>query len=201
MVWDMVFYGVVGLVILALVLGGISTLRRRQASASKGSGDEGAPIYASGVFSLIRKSPRETVLARTPSLSSVSEVLSKASHPVSQSISTWGTPEGYLKKWRETAELCIHNVEKGDKDGVQTYRYDVPVTCGEICAAFGGDTYVTREQLHAQVGLIPPFHLGCGCVLLTREAWQSGGDSAGWSPLLPVNGEYQVPDWRNVVPL
>ncbi len=197
MLWDWVFYGVAALVAVVVAVGAFSSIKRRQASLAKGNKEEGAPIYASGVFSLIRKSPREAVLARIPSTASVAQVLAS---PAGQAA-TNGSPEAYVGKWREIAELCIHNVEKGDKDGVQTYRYEVPASCGEICAGFGGDTYVTRDQLHAQVGLIPPFHLGCGCVLVTREAWQSGGDSAGWSPLLPVNGEYQAPDWRNVVPL
>jgi hypothetical protein len=66
---------------------------------------------------------------------------------------------------------------------------------------FGGDAYVTREQLHNHVQLIPPFHLGCGVQLVTKEAWSAGNENAAWTPILPVNGKYLTPDWRIVVKL
>jgi hypothetical protein len=184
--------GVVAAVGAILAISGSS--RRRQIAsreaAAKNAGDS-TTIYTSGVFSLIRKSPRETVSARIPDVEKIRSALSAAG--------VSGDPEAYLARWREVAELCINNVEQGDKEGIQTYRYEVPEPCRATCGKFGGEAYVTRDQLHHQPQLIPPFHLGCGCVIRPRGAWEGG--PGGWSPILPVNGQYEAPDWRVVVRL
>ena len=166
-------------------------LRRRGGGESKKEKGEATPIYTSGVFSLIRKSPREAVLARVPELESIRAA------PAAGPEKANGTPERFRDEWLRVAELCINNVERGDKEGIQTYRYAVPEKCRATCGRFGGDAYVTREQLHHEVRLIPPFHLGCGCEITPREA----GGAGGWSPILPVNGRYDTPDWRTVVRL
>ncbi len=176
--------GVAAVTVLALAM------RRRGGDGKKEKG-ESAPIYTSGVFSLIRKSPREVVLARAPELEAVRSTVS------SKPGAANATPEQYRDEWLRVAELCINNVERGDKEGIQTYRYAVPEKCRTTCGRFSGDAYVTREQIHHEARLIPPFHLGCGCEIAPREA----GGAGGWSPIFPVNGRYDTPDWRTVVRL
>ena len=166
-------------------------LMRRRSGNDKQEKSRAAPMYTSGVFSLIRKSPREAVLARIPDLEAVRAALS------TQPGKANGGAEQYRDRWLRTAELCINNVERGDKEGIQTYGYTVPEKCLITCGRFGGDAYATREQLHHEVRLIPPFHLGCGCEITPREA----GAGGGWTPILPANGRYETPDWRIVVPL
>jgi hypothetical protein len=185
--------GVIAL--LALLAASKMGASRRKGNDVEKKDAEPAPIYTSGVFSLIRKSPREAILAKVPDLENVRSVLKT---PAARGEAN-GTPEQYQELWLQVANLCISNIERGDKDGIQTYRYVVPEKCRATCGRFGGDAYVTREQLHHQVQLIPPFHLGCGCEITPREAWQGG--SGGWSPILPVNGHYDTPDWRIVVRL
>jgi hypothetical protein len=157
--------------------------------------DDSSPIYASGVYSLIRRSPRKELQEREPPLEEVQPVLTKAQTEAN------GSAQQYLDEWRRQANISINNIEKGDREGIQTYRYQVPAKCQRTCAMFGGDAYVTREQLHNHVQLIPPFHLGCGVQLVTKEAWSAGNENAAWTPILPVNGKYLTPDWRIVVKL
>lgn len=159
--------------------------------------DDNSPIYASGVYSLIRKSPRKELQEKEPPMEEVRAVL--GSPQASQTAN--GSAQQYLDEWRRVANISISNIEKGDREGIQTYRYQVPAKCARTCAMFSGDAYVTREQLHNHVQLIPPFHLGCGVELVTKEAWTAGAEGAAWSPILPVNGKYQTPDWRIVVKL
>lgn len=189
---SMIFW-IAAAVIAAAVLIALALASRRRGAERRGAGDT-TQIYTSGVFSLIRKSPRETVLAQAPDLEKV-----RAALPGPGKSGANGTPEQYRDEWLRVANLCINIVEHGDKEGIQTYRYVVPEKCRATCGRFGGDAYVTREQLHHQAQLIPPFHLGCGCELAPREAWQGG--TGGWAPILPVNGRYDTPDWRTVVPL
>ena len=183
----------VSLVLLVLIL--LAALRAyfRNGSAKEEKNGNSSPIYTSGVYSLVRKSPRESVTQRIPSLDQIKQVLSK-----SDKEKTSSNAQQYLEHWQRAAELSISTVESGDKKGVQTYRYQVPERCSQCCAAFSQDTYVTREQIHNHPQLVPPFHLGCGVELVIKEAWE-GSESGGWSPLLPENGQYPTPEWRTVV--
>ncbi len=174
-----------------------NALKRREKESVRNTGDAGSPIYASGVYSLIRKSPRQDVELRIPTLENIQAELAKP-EPAPEANAC---AEQYLEEWRRIANLCINNIEKGDKDGVQTYRYQVPEKCQKSCSRFGGDAYVTREQLHNHSQLIPPFHLGCGVQLITKEAWSATSESGGWTPILPVNGVYPTLDWRTFVKL
>jgi hypothetical protein len=196
MMLTLFFWIVGGLAALLVVAAWISAMQRSREREQANA--ETQPMYASGVFSLIRKSPKDQVLARMPSPEVTATLLGGVKDPQKADENRIST---YLGEWQRVADLCIHNIELGDREGVQTYRYEVPARCGATCKAFGGDTYVTREQLHKNAELIPPFHLGCGCIIVAKAAWQGGASSGGWSPLLPINGAYPLPDWRTVVPL
>jgi len=183
--------------IVVLIGTAAAVAMRRQGKDGDNKSDESSPIYASGVYSLIRKSPRKELQEKEPPLEEVSTVLAA---PQAAAVAN-GSAQQYLDEWRRIANFSIHNIEKGDREGIQTYRYQVPAKCQRTCAMFGGDAYVTREQLHNHVQLIPPFHLGCGVQLVNKEAWNAGNENAAWTPILPVNGRYNTPDWRIVVKL
>jgi hypothetical protein len=183
------------LALIILVSGAMISMFLKRSAGDRPQ-DDSSPIYASGVYSLIRKSPRKELQEREPPSEEVQSVLSSA-----QAAAANGSAEQYLDEWRRQANISINNIEKGDREGIQTYRYQVPAKCHRTCAMFGGDAYVTREQLHNHVQLIPPFHLGCGVQLVTKEAWSAGNENAAWTPILPVNGKYLTPDWRIVVKL
>ena len=183
------------LALIILVSGAMISMYLKRGGSDRPQ-DDSSPIYASGVYSLIRRSPRKELQEREPPSEEVQSVLSSE-----QAEAANGSAEQYLDEWRRQANISINNIEKGDRDGIQTYRYQVPAKCQRTCAMFGGDAYVTREQLHNHVSLIPPFHLGCGVQLVTKEAWSAGNENAAWTPILPVNGKYLTPDWRIVVKL
>lgn len=195
MILATLFWVLLGLIVL-VVGAALSMFLKRKGGGDRQSSDDSSPIYASGVYSLIRRSPRKELQEREPPLEEVQSVLS-----TEQAAAANGSAQQYLDEWRRQANLSINNIEKGDREGIQTYRYQVPVKCQRTCAMFGGDAYVTREQLHNHVQLIPPFHLGCGVQLVTKEAWSAGNENAAWTPILPVNGKYLTPDWRIVVKL
>jgi len=195
MVIDLLFWAVCAFAVILIAAALIAAFRRGKTRQKGGFGD--SPMYASGVFSLIRRSPKEAVMAKVPSIETIRQTLSHAS---SRGLALKSSPENYLGEWHRVAELCINEVEKGDREGTQTYRFLVPNQCQATCGHFGGDAYVTREQLHKNPELLPPFHLGCGCVIVAKEAWQNGSTQGGWTPILPVNGSYPLPDWRTVVP-
>jgi hypothetical protein len=193
MILSALFWILLGLILL--VVGAAVSMFLKKGAGDRQAQDDSSPIYASGVYSLIRRSPRKELQEREPPLEEVQPVLTKAQTEAN------GSAQQYLDEWRRQANISINNIEKGDREGIQTYRYQVPAKCQRTCAMFGGDAYVTREQLHNHVQLIPPFHLGCGVQLVTKEAWSAGNENAAWTPILPVNGKYLTPDWRIVVKL
>jgi hypothetical protein len=193
MILSALFWILLGLILL--VLGAALSMYLKKGGGDRQAQDDSSPIYASGVYSLIRRSPRKELQEREPPLEEVQPVLANAQAEAN------GSAQQYLDEWRRQANISINNIEKGDREGIQTYRYQVPAKCQRTCAMFGGDAYVTREQLHNHVQLIPPFHLGCGVQLVTKEAWSAGNENAAWTPILPVNGKYLAPDWRIVVKL
>lgn len=193
MILSVLFWILLGAIIL--VIGAALSMFLKKGTGGGQSQDDSSPIYASGVYSLIRRSPRKELQEREPPLEEVQPVLAKEQGAAN------GSAQQYLDEWRRQANISINNIEKGDREGIQTYRYQVPAKCQRTCAMFGGDAYVTREQLHNHVQLIPPFHLGCGVQLVTKEAWSAGNENAAWTPILPVNGKYLTPDWRIVVKL
>lgn len=195
MILATLFWVLLGLIVL-VIGAALSMFLKRQGGGDRQSNDDSSPIYASGVYSLIRRSPRKELQEREPPSEEVQSVLSSE-----QAAAANGSAQQYLDEWRRQANLSINNIEKGDREGIQTYRYQVPAKCQRTCVMFGGDAYVTREQLHNHVQLIPPFHLGCGVQLVTKEAWSAGNENAAWTPILPVNGKYLTPDWRIVVKL
>ncbi|MDQ3000405.1 MAG: hypothetical protein M3Y08_03960 [Fibrobacterota bacterium] len=195
MILATLFWVLLGLVVL-VIGAALSMFLKRQGSGDRQSNDDSSPIYASGVYSLIRRSPRKELQEREPPSEEVQSVLSSEQAEVAN-----GSAQQYLDEWRRQANLSINNIEKGDREGIQTYRYQVPAKCQRTCVMFSGDAYVTREQLHNHVQLIPPFHLGCAVELVTKEAWSAGNENAAWTPILPVNGKYFTPDWRIVVKL
>lgn len=151
-------------------------------------------IHQSGIFSLVRQSPREALKERNLSLSQVQEALKNTQNPENVNSS----PENYLKLWEELLENSINTIEKSDMEGLQTFCYEIPEKDKVTCRGFTESTYVTREQLQNYPNLIPPFHLGCQVQLLAKKAHQTSLDGTGWKPLLPVAGKYPTPDWRTV---
>jgi len=194
MLLTVLFWVLLALILVVLGAGLAMFLKGR--AGDRQSQEDSSPIYASGVYSLIRRSPRKELQEREPPLEEVQTVLASAAGKTAN-----GSAEQYLDEWRRVANISISNIEKGDREGIQTYKYQVPAKCQRTCAMFGGDAYVTREQIHNHVALIPPFHLGCGVQLATKEAWNAANENAAWTPILPVNGKYQTPDWRSVVKL
>jgi hypothetical protein len=197
MILSALFWIILGVIVLIMATAFSVFLRRQGRDGDRQGADDSSPIYASGVYSLIRRSPRKELQEREPPSEEAQAVLSS---PQGSAVAN-GSVQQYLDEWRRMANISINNIEKGDKEGIQTYKYQVPVKCQRTCAMFGGDAYVTREQLHNHVQLIPPFHLGCGVQLVTKEAWNAGSENAAWTPILPVNGKYLTPDWRSVVKL
>ena len=149
-------------------------------------------IHESGVFSLIRKSPREDLLELRPSKEKIISFLSNHEREFSPE-----DIESMSEKWEQAILDNIRVVEEGDKNGVQTYRFQLAEKDKTLCPFINEGSYITREQIYNFPELIPPYYIGCDCTLHSKEAWDDH-EQTNWTPLLPEGGQYDIPHWKNI---
>jgi hypothetical protein len=160
-------------------------------------------IHASGIYSIVRKSPRESICDYKPSQEEIIKYLSdKNVNIVGISISE-ATTSALIKSWNAQMEINISEIEKGDEQGIEFYYYefawDDPI-CGKFLAK---GRFVTRQELYRFPNVIPPFHLGCGCRLNKYESKEKLHDTIeiGMLPLFQNGALPKLPDWKEILPL
>jgi hypothetical protein len=150
-----------------------------------------APIYHSGVYSLLKKSPRDSLNKNKLDADEVAKLLLEDESLHDQDR------QSLLEMWSESIDLTVGEVEKGDESGVQTYGYEIPASEVELCSFINENTYNTREMIYNYPELLPPFYIGSRIKLLAKQPWQSP-KKGGWQPLLPVDGQYSAPNIRQI---
>jgi hypothetical protein len=181
---------VVVISVMALVLFGAGVyivLQKRR--------DDGQPtstIKESGAYSIIRNSPAESVRQTKASPAAVLSFLDSAHPDISLEERMRLT-----QQWESSIQASILTIEDGDQQGFSTYSFDLSDKDLQVCSFLHKDSYITREMIFNHSELLPPFYIGCTARLISREAWNNQ-DKSGWIPVLPVEGAYQVPDWRHI---
>lgn len=176
--------------VLALFLFGVGVylvLQKRSIEEQPSS-----TIKNSGEFSIIRSSPSDALRSIKPTSDDIHQTLMSSPFNYSDEQA-----QSEAAKWEESLLASIATVEEGDRLGYSTYCFDLTDKALSICNFLHKDSYITREMIHNHPELLPPFYIGCTAKLISREAWNNQ-DKSGWMPILPVNGAYQVPDWRQV---
>lgn len=156
--------------------------------------------HNSGVFSIVRVSPRKAVLQLKPTGSEVYRWLEENRPDLPEPLRREKADE-----WDRLTEEAIALVEKADRDGRNTFRYQTEPKEEPLLPFITADGYITRETIFEHPELLPPFFIGCRTRLMLKEADSAlqGGNTAkcGWKPMLPSpDGTYPIPDWRAVPP-
>jgi hypothetical protein len=159
-------------------------------------------IHRSGLFSIVRKSPRETITTAKPGSEEVGQYLADTN----VDIAGERLPEADKKRLREMwerdleASLCV--VEQGDREGVEFYYYTFDAN-DPVCAEFiSKGFYVTREEIYRFPHVLPPHHLGCRCKIASyhgtpdelRETTQTG-----MRPFFIESECPPLPDWHTIL--
>lgn len=147
-------------------------------------------IDVSGQYAVLVKPARESLNRIKPSSEKIKEWLS--TQPISEEEQA-----SLLSKWESTLEETIQTIDEGDKNGTVTYRVVIGPKSARFCSFMNEENYITREQIRNHAEILPPYVLGCDCKLVPKFPWENPG-KAGWKPVIPENGKYQVPDWRNI---
>lgn len=160
-----------------------------------------ALIHASGIYSIVRRSPREELLKLRPSVENIRKYLLtqnelvEANHDWPKEIDT------LIERWNESLNRNIETIEQGDKDGVEFYFYEFsPVECPVCLNFFRKGNFVTRQQIFHYPRIIPPFHIGCTCCIIPHHGNENLKDTTeqGMSPLFPNESPPPLPDWKTI---
>lgn len=156
-------------------------------------------IHGSGIYSIIRRSPRDNIGDFKPSQEEIRKYLNDKNVDISGMSSAQRNV--LLFQWNELMEANISEIENGDKEGTEFYffdfKWDDPV-CAKIISK---GRFVTREQIFEHPKIIPPFHLGCGCRLHKYQGKDKLRDTTeiGILPLLRNGEMVPLPEWKEIV--
>ncbi len=160
-----------------------------------------ALIHASGIYSIIRRSPREELLKIRPTEENIRKYLLSQNELIKATQDWLKDIDILIEKWNESLNRNIETIEQGDKDGVEFYYYEfTPVECPVCLNFFRKGNFVTRQQIFHYPRIIPPFHLGCTCCIIPHHGKENLKDTTelGMSPLFPNDSPPALPDWKTI---
>jgi hypothetical protein len=151
-------------------------------------------IYASGIYSVIRRSPREIIPTVKPSAQSIQEFLQ------SQTADMEGKPlhrsdvRQLVQHYTGRLEENIKVIEEADQKGEDNFLL-TPGEC-RFCETLGGrKAFLNRDMIHHTPEIIPPYFPGCTCHL---QSLPPDSTLDGSVPLkMNETSRYGIPDWRN----
>jgi len=163
--------------------------------------DENTVIHASGIYSIIRKSPREELLKIRPSQEELIKYLASINEDICKFPVSDKERKKLVEDWSESINRNIETIERGDKDGVEFYYFQFsPQTCPVCKSYIKKGQFVTREEIFRYPSIIPPFHLGCTTCLNPHHGNENLRDTTelGMFPLFSNEALPQLPDWKTV---
>ncbi|MDR2578822.1 MAG: hypothetical protein LBC70_08485 [Chitinispirillales bacterium] len=162
-------------------------------------------IHVSGVYSVLRKSPREDLAALRPTEGAIQKYLDGIDEDINgRSIRSMERAD-LRKHWKAQMEANLQGIENGDKKGVAFYYYDFPILKCSVCDHFiTKGNFVTREEIFKNPQIIPPFHLGCTCILTAHHGSDTHVRETTVTGMLPFFSDETpppLPEWTDVITL
>jgi hypothetical protein len=191
---------ILALVGIALLL--IAMLVAVRIGMNKAKNEQELPsqmIHGSGIYSIIRRSPRDNIGDFKPSQEEIRKYLNDKNVNISTVSS--GQRDLVLSKWNEQMEANINEIENGDKEGIEFYYFDFKWNDPVCAKIISKGRFVTREQIFEHPKIIPPFHLGCGCQLCKYQGKDKLRETTeiGMLPLLRNGEMVSLPEWKELV--
>jgi hypothetical protein len=182
----MLIFLVIAIIVATLILGLLSAY----VALEKSNATRQNLVSNSGVFSLVRESPRKYFEHNKPTEADITQFL--VSKGLSEDIKST-----LLSSWNTNCEHSIRSIERADRFGVETFGLELGKLAQELMPHITSATYLTREMIFNHAELLPPYFLGDTSKIVHKDA-MAGEDKNMWEPLLPIKGSYQIPEWRNI---
>jgi len=162
-------------------------------------------IHMSGIYSIVRKSPRADLVKLRPSEEKIRQYLAGQNEDIYNIALCDSERSALLKHWKEQMDVNLREVEIGDKTGVAFYYYDFPQACAACAPFLSKGHFVSREEIYNFPQLVPPFHLGCTCILAaySGKVDQNPNDTviSGMRPFFTNVNVPALPEWTSTVTL
>ena len=159
-------------------------------------------IHASGVYSVVRRNPREPVLQVKPTEGEIRQYLAGKNEDIEGNALSENDKERLVREFFEGLEANIAEVAKGDLEEVEFYYYDFE-RHDPVCRKFvAKGHFVAREDIYKYSVLVPPFHLGCACVLRAQRVTEKLRNTTlmAMRPLLTdENPVPKLPNWHTIL--
>lgn len=156
-------------------------------------------IHESGIYSIVRRNPREALLKVRPGEEEIRKYLTG----LNENLNTLTSDdiEEIVKNWNDSIENSIKAVEIGDNNSVEFYFFDFsPVDC-HVCGNFiKKGQFVTREEIYKHPELLPPFHLNCSTVLHPHHGKEDLRETTelGMMPFFKQGIRPALPEWKSM---
>jgi hypothetical protein len=185
----MVYAIILAIVIVTVVLAGIGAYIVIHKSAEEEASS--AVIERSGQYAVMLR-PVSLSLAETkPSREQMTEWLTEQRFSPSQI-------EDFLAGWDTALQETIRTVDEGDNEGITAYRIVLGPKDKLVCDFLPKENnYITREQVRNHSEILPPYYFGSDSHLAPKHPWENAGKE-GWKAVMPVEGKYQIPSWKQV---
>lgn len=156
-------------------------------------------IHASGIYSIVRRSPKEQLLKVRPGKEEIQKYLESLNEDIGKYLLSEKDKALILEHWEQSIARNLELIEQGDREGVEFYYYEFsPDDCPECTKFFNKGQFVTREEIFKYPATIPPFHLGCTCRLYPHHGKEKLRDTTELGLLPFFKGEElpPLPEWK-----
>ncbi len=197
-------FGLVLLVVLILIAIRMISVKRPPEEEIT-IGGPGPLIHASGIYSIVRKSPREALAKIRPPESEIRKYLASINEDIHKRELNHFDKIKILERWQHLMEEHIKAVEEGDKEEAEFYYYDFPneKECPVCSPYLKKGQFVSRQEIFKNPAIIPPFHLGCSTRLVSFHGKENLRETTilGMTPFFQDSGPPDFPEWTKTVKL
>jgi hypothetical protein len=194
--------GLVLLIVLVIIAVRMIGIKNLPGEIEQGSTGEPA-IHASGIYSIIRKSPREDLLRIRPSEEEIRKYCASLNEDISRRSLSESDRRKLAEKWRQSIDESIRAVEQGDADSVEFYYFDNEEnrTCPVCTSYLKRGQFVSRQEIYTNPSIIPPFHLGCTTRIMPYHGKENLKQTAelGMAPFFSNDALPPLPEWKITV--
>jgi len=149
-------------------------------------------IAVSGKYAAVLRPVADELASKKPSEAEIEEWLNSQNIDAEQK-------KHLVENWQKSLSETIKTVNEGDVNGVTTYRIDLGPKDKRICGFLHKDHFITRDQINRNAEILPPYCLGSDSKVVPKHAWDNTNETGGWKSVVPKDGSYGVPEWRQIV--
>lgn len=159
-------------------------------------------IHASGIYSVVRTSPRKDIERLKPAREEIRKYLSGTNEDTNGVALSNQDKERLVESYWTEVDRNITEVEEGDRRGAEFYFYDFERD-DPVCARYlSKGRFVTREEIFKHGRIVPPFHLGCSCRIQAHKGSENLRETTelGLRPLFADDSMVpSLPNWHTVL--